>query len=78
MSKAIRVSETIYYAAKTTADAEHRSIPGQIEHWAMIGRAAMDNPDLPIDMVKELLITKNQPKSMAEPFVPRRARTACR
>ena len=30
------------------AQTEHRTIVGQIQYWAMVGRAALDNPDLPV------------------------------
>jgi hypothetical protein len=36
----------------------------------MIGKAALDNPDLPVDFVRDVLISKIQDKSTAEPFVP--------
>jgi hypothetical protein len=68
MSVAIRIDETIYNEAKKTARAEHRSIPNQIEFWAMIGKCALDNPELPTELVKDLLISKYQDKSLAEPF----------
>lgn len=68
MSVAIRIDETIYNEAKKTARAEHRSIPNQIEFWAMIGKCALDNPELPTEFVKDLLISKYQDKSLAEPF----------
>lgn len=64
----IRINETIYDAAKKVASAECRSIPHQIEFWAKIGKCALDNPDLPIDFLKELLISKHQDRSLAEPF----------
>lgn len=34
---------------------ECRSIPNQIAFWAMIGKCALDNPDLPIEFIKDLL-----------------------
>lgn len=68
MSISIRIDETIYNEAKKMARAEHRSIPHQIEYWAMIGKCALANPDLPIEFVKDLLISKHQDKSLAEPF----------
>lgn len=64
----IRINETIYNEAKKTALAEHRSIPNQIEFWASIGKCALDNPDLPIEFIKDLLISKHQDRSLAEPF----------
>lgn len=68
MGVPIRIDETIYDAAKKVANAECRSIPYQIEFWAKIGKCALDNPDLPIEFVKELLISKQQDRSLAEPF----------
>lgn len=68
MGVPIRIDETIYQEAKKTASAEYRSIPHQIEYWAKIGKCALDNPDLPIEFIKDLLITKNQDRSLAEPF----------
>jgi hypothetical protein len=64
----IRIDETIYNEAKKIARAEYRSIPHQIEFWAMIGKCALDNPDLPIEFVKDILISKYLDRSLAEPF----------
>jgi hypothetical protein len=69
MSTPIRISEDIYSAAKKVAKAEFRSVPHQIEFWAKIGKCALDNPDLPIEFIKEILIAKNQDRSLAEPFI---------
>ncbi len=68
MSIAIRIDETIYDAAKKVARSECRSIPHQIEFWAKIGKCALDNPDLPIEFLQELLLSKQQDHSLAEPF----------
>ena len=68
MSIPIRIDESIYNAAKKVARAEYRSIPHQIEFWAMVGKCALDNPDLPIEFVKDLLISKHQDRSLAESF----------
>jgi hypothetical protein len=68
MSVSIRIDETIYNQAKMVASAEFRSVPHQIEFWAQIGRCALDNPDLPIEFIKDLLISKNTDRSLAEPF----------
>jgi len=68
MGVPIRIDEVIYNEARKTARAECRSIPGQIEFWAMIGKCALDNPDLPIEFIKDLLISKHQDRSLAESF----------
>ena len=68
MGVPVRIDKYIYDEAKKTARAEFRSIPNQIEYWALIGKCALDNPDLPIEFIKELLISKNTDRSLAEPF----------
>jgi len=42
----------------------------QIEFWAMIGKGALDNPDLPIDFKRGLMIAKAEGKSLLTPFIP--------
>ncbi len=64
----VRIDETIYNEAKKVARAEFRSVPHQIEFWATVGKCALDNPDLPIEFVKDLLVSKQQDRSLAEPF----------
>lgn len=71
MGVPIRVSNEIYHAAKKTASAEYRSIPNQIEFWAQLGKCALENPDLPIEFLRDTLISKNQDRSLAEPFIPK-------
>ena len=68
MSIPIRIDESIYNAAKRVARAQCRTIPHQIEFWAKVGKCAMDNPDLPTDFVKELLISTETDRSAAEAF----------
>ena len=68
MSIAIRIDKEIYNAAKKVATAEYRSIPSQIEYWAMVGKCTLDNPDLPGEFIKDVLLAKNTDKSLAEPF----------
>jgi hypothetical protein len=60
MSVAIRINENLYSQAKIQAMAEFRSAPSQIEYWASVGRAAIDNPDLSVEIIKDLLIAKNE------------------
>lgn len=66
---AIQVNDALYNEAKMYAKAEHRTVSGQIEFWALMGRTALDNPDLPIDFVRDLLIAKAEDLSLATPFI---------
>ena len=68
-STSIRIDQTLYDQARAEAAVEHRTIAGQIEYWAKVGRAALDNPDLPIDFVRDLLIARAEGPALATPFV---------
>ncbi|WP_017926941.1 ParD-like family protein [Thioalkalivibrio sp. HL-Eb18] len=70
MSLPVRIDETLYQQARAQAKAEHRTIAGQIEFWAEVGRTAMDNPDLPIDFICELLVARAEGRELATPFMP--------
>ena len=70
-STSIRIDQTLYDQARSEAVSEHRTIAGQIEYWAKVGRAALDNPDLPVSFVAESLASLAEPRSEATPFVPR-------
>lgn len=64
-SVSIRIDKDLFDAAASEGKAEYRSAPQQINFWAKIGRNALANPDLPIDVIRDLLIAKEQP---SEPF----------
>lgn len=40
MPQAVKLSDALIAEARTAAELEVRSIAGQIEHWARLGRAA--------------------------------------
>ena len=56
MAKAVRVSDNLVKEAKKISRVENRSITGQIEHWAKIGKCAEENPDLTYGLIKEILL----------------------
>jgi len=56
MATAIRISEGLIDEAKKYSRIDHRSLTGQIEHWARIGKCAEENPDLSYSQIKEILI----------------------
>jgi hypothetical protein len=74
MGLPVRIDSDLYDQAKSHAHAERRTIAGQIEFWAIIGKAALDNPDLPIDFVRDLMIAKGEGKALATPFIPQSKR----
>ncbi|MBN1291260.1 MAG: ParD-like family protein [Candidatus Latescibacteria bacterium] len=56
MSTAVRISEDLFRNAKIQSKVQNRSLTGQIEFWAKIGKIAEENPDMPYNLLKELLI----------------------
>ncbi len=56
MAMAVRISEELLGEAKKFSKIEHRSLTGQIEHWARIGKCSEENPDLTYNLIKEILI----------------------
>jgi hypothetical protein len=56
MAKSIRLDDAFVQDAQVYAEANHRSVPKQIEHWAQIGRIAEDNPDLPFEFIRDSLV----------------------
>ena len=56
MSIAVRISDELIKEAKTLSKVENRSVTGQIEYWAKIGKIAEQNPTLTFELIKEILI----------------------
>jgi hypothetical protein len=71
MGMPVRIDDDLYELAKLEAKAEHRTIAGQIEFWATVGRAAIDNPDLPVSFIMESLASLTEPRELGTLFVPR-------
>lgn len=49
-----------YLEVAVKLQAMHRSVTKQIEYWAQLGKAAEDNPDLPVGMIREILISRQE------------------
>jgi hypothetical protein len=56
MSTAVRISGKLMSDAKLYGKVDNRSITGQVEHWAKIGKIVEENPDLTYSLVKDMLI----------------------
>jgi hypothetical protein len=56
MATAVRISEDLVKEAKKFSRVDHRSLAGQIEYWARLGKCAEENPDLTYALIKEILI----------------------
>lgn len=70
-STSIRIEQKLYVQARSQALAEHRTIAGQVEYWAKVGRAALDNPDLPVSFIAESLASMAESREDTTAFEPR-------
>jgi len=56
MTTAVRVSDKLVKEARLVSAVESRSVTGQIEHWARIGKCAEENPELTYSLIKDILV----------------------
>jgi DNA polymerase III psi subunit len=63
MPTAINLSEQLIEEAKPFAQAMHRSVAQQIKYWARLGKVAEENPDLPIHMLQDILVSLEEVKT---------------
>ena len=56
MTTAVRITDELVREARIYSKIDKRSLTGQIEHWAKIGKCAEENPDLTYSLIKEILI----------------------
>jgi hypothetical protein len=62
MPAVVKLSDALINDARPYANAMHRSIPKQIEYWARLGKAAEENPDMPIKMIQDVFISLEEAK----------------
>jgi hypothetical protein len=62
MPSVVKLSDALVNDARPYANAMHRSIPKQIEHWARLGKAAEENPDMPIAMIQDVFVSLEEAK----------------
>jgi hypothetical protein len=71
----IPIDQQLYEQAQHKARLEHRSTAEQIEFWAKLGQAALENPDLPVSFIEQSLLSLMESHDNLEPFVPRSRQT---
>jgi hypothetical protein len=60
MSTTIKLSDELIAEARRYGDVYSRSAPKQIEYWSRIGKIAEENPDMPYNFIKDILIAKQE------------------
>ena len=56
MATAVRISNKLVHDARLFSKVEQRSLTGQIEYWAKIGKCVEENPDLTYSLIKDILL----------------------
>ena len=56
MTTAVRISDKLVKDARLVSAVDNRSITGQIEHWAKIGKCSEENPELTYELIRDILI----------------------
>ena len=60
MATAVKISDGLVAKAKIKSKVFKRSIAGQIEYWATIGQIVDENPELPLPLIQEILVAKEE------------------
>ena len=69
MAIALKLSNELVDDAKPYAMAEHRSVPKQIEYWARIGKAVLENPEMPLRLIQDTILSREEVKvGLATPY----------
>ena len=63
MPSVVKLSDELIKDARPYAAAMHRSVPKQIEYWARLGKAAEENPDMPISMIQDVFVSLEEAKA---------------
>jgi hypothetical protein len=70
MPTAVKISDELIAQARIKSKIFKRSLAGQIEYWAQIGKIVEENPDLPLPFIQDLLLGKEQIRTgLGTPYV---------
>lgn len=64
MTNTVKLSDELISEAHRYGQVYGRSIPKQIEYWSRIGKIAEENPDLPYNFIKDILLGLQEVKEM--------------
>lgn len=56
----LEIDTQLYREAELEANVNHITVDEQVSLWAKVGKAALDNPDLPANFIKDILTAKTQ------------------
>lgn len=59
----LKLAADLVEDARIVGAALHRSPPRQIEHWARIGKALTENPDLTLQVIQDTMLSLEEMKA---------------
>jgi hypothetical protein len=69
MGVTLKLSDELIEDAKPHAAAEHRSVPKQIEYWARIGKSVIENPEMPLRLIQDIILSREEVKAgLVKPY----------
>ena len=57
----VKLPNELVEGAKQQAALEGRSVAEQIEYWSRIGKMMIENPDLPLGVIQQILVSDREP-----------------
>ena len=54
----VEFSESLVADAKSAAKITKRNLSKQIEYWARLGKSIEENPELPLPMIQDILVSQ--------------------
>ena len=72
-TSSVRISSELIERARLEAKGEMRTVQAQLEFWIKVGKAALENPDLPASFVAEAVLALEEPMELATKFESRTA-----
>jgi len=70
MTVSVQLDDQLVADACNQGQLKNRSREDQLELWIRVGRAALDNPDLPASFIADALIAKSESRADLETFKP--------
>jgi hypothetical protein len=70
-TSSVRISSELIERARLEAKGEMRTVQAQLEFWIRVGKATLENPDLPASFVAEAVLSLEEPREIATKFEPR-------
>lgn len=67
-TSSVRIQTEIIEKARLAAKGEMRTVQGQLEFWIKVGKASLENPDLPASFVAELVLASEDSRELGVPI----------